>query len=120
MTKKQLVTVLAETEAVVNSHLLVYVDDDINSSIILTPADFLSFHTHHVFPNLMNDPDPEFEMEKRTESSQSLLQLWKKGQDCLNQLWSSWRDEYLLSLREKSMKGSNNRQVPTVEDLTLL
>jgi len=111
---------LAETEAVVNSHLLVYVDDDINSSIILTPADFLSFHTHHVFPNLMNDPDPEFEMEKRTESSQSLLQLWKKGQDCLNQLWSSWRDEYLLSLREKSMKGSNNRQVPTVEDLTLL
>jgi len=71
----------------------------------------------------MNDPDPEFEMAKRTKSLQSLLQLWKRGQDCLNQLWSSWRNEHLLSLREKSMKGPNNRQVPTtpkINDVVLI
>ena len=34
LTEKQLVTIL--TEAVVNSRPLVYVDDDINSSMILT------------------------------------------------------------------------------------
>ena len=30
-----------------------------------------------------------------------LLQIWKKGQIHLNNLWKIWRDEYLLSLRER-------------------
>ena len=30
-----------------------------------------------------------------------LLQIWKKGQVHLNNLWKIWRDEYLLSLRER-------------------
>ena len=47
-TEKQLVTILAEVEAVVNSRPLVYVDDDINSIHVLTPSDFLSMDPNHV------------------------------------------------------------------------
>ena len=46
LTEKQLSTVLAEVEAIVNSRPLVYVDEDINSSMVLTPTDFLSLHTN--------------------------------------------------------------------------
>ena len=72
LTEKQLVTVL--TEAVINSCPLVYVDDDINSSTILTPADFMSFHRGQVFPNVVDDPDPdpEFEVAKSAKSSQTM------------------------------------------------
>ena len=81
---------------------LVYVDDDINSSMILTPSNVLSFHSQHIFPNVLDDPDPEFEVAKKATSSQALLQTWKRGQNRLNQFWILWRNEYLLSLREKS------------------
>ena len=87
LTEKQLVTILAETEAVVNSWPLVYVDDDTNSSMMITPTDFLSFRRHHVFPNVGDDnPDPEFEITKRATSSHSLLETWKKGQNYLDQI----------------------------------
>ena len=70
LTEKQLVTILAETEAVVNSRPLVYIDDDINSSMIITPTDFLSFHRHHVFPSVGDDnPDPEFEIAKNLRTA---------------------------------------------------
>ena len=115
LTEKQLVTTLTETEAVVNSRPLVYVDDDINSSMILTPSNFLLFHSQCIFPNVLDDPDPEFEVAKKATSSQALLQTWKRGQNRLNQFWILWRNEYLLSLREKSqvpLKGSKNIPTP--------
>ena len=63
-----------------NSHPLVYVDDDINSSMmsILTPSNFLSFHSQHTLPNILDDPDPEFEVAKKATSSQELLLTWKE------------------------------------------
>ena len=36
------------------------------------------------------------------DSATSLLEVWKKGQQQLNSFWDIWRNEYLLSLREKS------------------
>ena len=124
LTEKQLVTIL--TEAVVNSRPLVYVDDDINSSMILTvtPSNFLSFHSQHIFPNVLDDPDPEFEVAKKATSLQALLQTWKRGQNRLNQFWSLWRNEYLLRLREKPqvpLKGSKNIPTPPkIGDIVLV
>ena len=73
LTEKQLVTILTETEGVLNSRPLVYVDDDINSSM-------MSFHLQHIFPNVLDDPDPEFKVDndKKATSSQALLQTWKR------------------------------------------
>ena len=84
LTEKQLVTVLTEVEAVINSRPLSYVDGDINSSIILTPSHFLSFHSQHVIPDLVDETDPEFNPTKRVSTSQQLLQIWKHGQKQLN------------------------------------
>jgi len=72
-----------EIEAVVNPYPHVYVDDDINFSMILTPSNFLSFHSQHTFPNILDDPDPEFEVAKKATSSQELLLTWKRGQNRL-------------------------------------
>jgi len=41
--EKQLATVVVEFKAVVNTCLLVYVDDDINSSTVITPSHFLHY-----------------------------------------------------------------------------
>ena len=69
-----LVTVLTDAEAVVNFCQLVYVDD-INSSIIFTPTDFMCYLRGLVFPNIVDDPDPdpEIEVAKRVKFSQALL-----------------------------------------------
>ena len=55
-------TILVEVEAVVNSCPLVYVDEDINSTVILTPSDFLSLHSQHVIPDITDDSDPDYDI----------------------------------------------------------
>ena len=108
LTEKQLVTVLTEVKAVVNSRLLVYVDKDINSNLVHTPSDFLSLHSHHVIPDITGEDDPEFDIGKKLTTSQQLLETWKLGQKWLNQLWCCWKNDYLLSLRERETKKSNH------------
>ena len=70
--QRQLVTTLTKVEAVTNSRPLVYVDEDINSSPILTPLDFLSLHTFHVIPDLIEKVDPEVDFTKRSSAKQLL------------------------------------------------
>ena len=42
LTYEQFLTILKEVEAIINSRPLVYIDDDINSNISLTPSHFLT------------------------------------------------------------------------------
>lgn len=65
LTQRQLVTVLTEVEAIINTHPLVYIDDDINSNVILTPMNFLSLQSSRVIPDLLEDNDPEYDMKNR-------------------------------------------------------
>ena len=97
-----MVTVLTEVEAVINSQPLIYVDADINSSMTLTPSHFLSFHSRHVIPNLVDESDPEVNVSKRVSTSQRLLEIWKHGQKRLNQFWSLWKNDCLINLRERT------------------
>jgi len=100
--EKQLDTVVIEAEAVVNKRPLVYVDDDIKSSTVITPSHFLSLHSQNIFPDIVQDSesDPNHETEKPT-TAQQLLETWKRGQKYLNQFWSLWKNDYMLSLRER-------------------
>ena len=91
---------LAEVETVVNSHLLVYIDDDINSSVVITPLNFLSLNPKHSIPDCMDEGDPEYQITQIISTADCLLETWKSGQRCLSQFWKIWRKEYLLSLRE--------------------
>jgi len=77
-TQKQYSTVLTEVEAVINSRPLVYVYEDINSNIALTPSHF-PLNSNHVIPDLTEDIDPEFEVTEIISSSQQLLEFWKQG-----------------------------------------
>ena len=44
LTSEQLLTILKEAEAVINSRPLVYVGEDINSYLTLSPAHFLTLN----------------------------------------------------------------------------
>ncbi|XP_062573876.1 uncharacterized protein LOC134235746 [Saccostrea cucullata] len=117
LTNEQMRTMLAEAEAVVNSRPLVYIGDDINSNITLTPAHFLTLNPKIGFQDSENfDPmDPDY--VPVASSVNTLLAIWKKGQRLLDTFWKTWRDEYLLNLRERTsykLKGKriqDNRPV---------
>ena len=60
-TYDQLLTNLSESEAVLNSRLLVFVGNDIDSSFALTPGDFLSLNSKIGNPELkVDDIDPDY------------------------------------------------------------
>ena len=67
--------------------------------------------------------DPEYQPTLPTTAN-TLLDGWKKGQARLNVLWRSWRDEYLLSLREIGTRLRQPRSTvpvqPSVGDVVLI
>ena len=78
-----------------------YVSDDMNSTITLTPRHFLSLNPHIGIPELeYNENDSDYKPYDST--AELLLKIWKKGQKLLDVFWKIWRDDYLLSLRERT------------------
>ena len=125
LSNEQLLTILKETEAVLNSRPLVYIGDDIHSTIALTPAHFLTLNPRIGIPNFeqINADDQDYNPEM--SSAERLLRKWNKGLKILNQFWKSWRDDYLLSLRERTqvkMKESRSKSkfLPSLGDVVLL
>ena len=102
LTLDQLITILAEVEGIVNTCPLTYVYDEFDSGFTLTPAHFLN---SHFLPLMMTSTDmdeADYNYYPVKDSTTSLLEIWKKGQERLDSFWDIWRNEYLLSLREKS------------------
>ena len=54
------------------------VDDDVNSSRILTPADFLSFHRGQAFPNIVEDPGLSLKQLKEQDLCKPSYKLGKE------------------------------------------
>ena len=98
----QMQTLIKEVEAVLNLRPLVYVGEDVNSSITLTPGHFLSLNQKTGFPESEAD-DEDYNSNESTVSN--LLQIWKKGQKLLSMFWKIWHDDYLFvkSQRENSV-----------------
>ena len=124
LTVIQLQTILKEVEATINARPLVYIGDDLESNITLTPRHFLSLNPYTGIPETENDQyDPDYSPYE--SSSTRLLQIWKKGQKLLNTFWKVWRDEYLLSLRERmqsTLKSGRikSQSAPSVGDVVLM
>ena len=118
MDEQQLSTILVETEAVINSMPLVYVENDINSKA-LSPADFITLNHGVGTPNIELNYNPVETL------SDELLQQWEKGQERLDQFWDIWMTEYLQTLRErhtlmmKSRKGEIQR-IPKVGEVMIV
>ena len=86
LTCNQLLTVLKETEAIINSQPLVYVGDDINSGTPLTPAHFLSLNPNAGLPNFTPDDDYDISFNPKVNSAETLIAGWKKGLKHLRQI----------------------------------
>ena len=107
---EQLMTVLKEAEAVVSSRPLTYVGDDINSYMTLTPAHFLSLNPKAGLPAFSQENTDDTDYSPETTSSDRLVALWKKGLKHLDSFWRIWRDDYLLSMRERSQRKLKERR----------
>ncbi|XP_053403207.1 uncharacterized protein LOC128558308 [Mercenaria mercenaria] len=124
LTDIQLQTVIKEIESVINSRPLLYVDDDINSNITLTPGHFLTLNPRTGIPEAdYDDNDPDYEPYE--SSTKKLLKLWNKGQKLLNNFWEIWKKEYLISLRERTQSELKSHRVqssfkPSVGDVVLI
>ena len=101
MTYEQLLTILTEVEAIINSQSLVYVDDDINSNISLTLSHFLTLNPRIGIPPCdIDTEDNDFNLNE--SSADKLFLKWKKGMKHLERFWKIWRGEYLMNLRERT------------------
>lgn len=70
-----------------------------------------------------DDHDKDYHLN--VSSSEKLLSVWKKGQRLLNLFWKLWRDEYLLSLRQRMqtrLKGKRiqSSRIPQIGDVVLV
>ena len=101
-TLDQLVTLLTEIEAVINSRPLTYIYGDFKSGFILTPSHFLvSSRKLGLYSSSDGDyNDVDFHIHE--DSTIKLIENWKKGQKHLDLFWKVWKDEYLLSLKGKN------------------
>ena len=106
LTNLQLQTFLSETETVLNSRPLVYFKDDLKEKIIIiTPSHILSPNTKTGTPTVENEAeidDLDYEPNKPSSKRALLLDVWKKGLRLLESFWKIWKNDYLLSLQEKS------------------
>ena len=99
LTNKQLSTILKEANAVINARPLVYIGDDKQSHIALTPAHFLTLNPNVGIPDIDTSEDDNYTPNKN--AAEKLLETWKKGHKLLDRFWQIWRNDYLLSLRER-------------------
>ena len=102
LTSIQMQTLLKETEAILNSRPLVYVEEDIDSCMAISPAHFLSLNRNIGLPEMDKTIDIDGEYLPYESSGSTILKLWKKGLRILDSFWRLWRNDYLLSLRERT------------------
>ncbi len=101
LTVQELLTLLTEIEAVLNSRPISYIYSDIDSDEVLRPCDLLQPSGEIGMPDFNEDPDdPEY--LPRLSASDKLLKFWKSSLVHLDKFWSLWHDEYLPSLRERT------------------
>ena len=102
LTHTELVTVLVEIEACINSRPLTFVGDDIEAREPLTPAHFLLGRSGGFYSRASEEtsPDPE-----------SLGLRWQLCQSVLQQFWSEWSTNYIRNLPQVagSVKGGQVR-----------
>ena len=79
----QLQTLLTEVEAVINTRPLVYVGEELNNEVTITPSHFLSTNRKTGTPIIENEyewNDPNYVPNDPT-SAEALLNTWKKDRE---------------------------------------
>ncbi|XP_053376547.1 uncharacterized protein LOC123535785 [Mercenaria mercenaria] len=125
LTLIQLQTLLKKVEAVVNTRPLVYIGEEFGENV-LTPAHFLCLNPRIVTQSIEHDLDENDEDYVPHESTENkLLMIWKKGQKLVDCFWKTWRNDYLLNLRERTqtkLKSSRiqSQSMPSKGEVVLI
>ena len=74
---------------------------------------------------MLEDDNKGIDYKPYKSTAEHLLQTWKRGQNLLKMFWKIWRNDYLLSLREKRQQKfkiwKNTVQVlPNIGDVVLV
>ncbi|KAF7635993.1 Integrase catalytic domain-containing protein [Meloidogyne graminicola] len=117
----QLSTFVAEVEAVLNSRPITHVSDGEGAPLPLRPIDFIQ-------PGSILKLEPVGKKIARFEHlppHEQLLSHWKGTLENLDALWSRWRKEYLVLLRDNSKwehvaPRLKTQAVPRVDDVVLV
>ncbi|XP_061708370.1 uncharacterized protein LOC133520175 [Cydia pomonella] len=91
----QLVTVVKEIEAVLNTRPLTYVDSEPDH--VLKPSDFLTMGKCIIMETSGKDPTTS----QGTVTKDNLIKGWKKAQIILREFKEMFENRYLLNLRER-------------------
>ncbi|XP_062712587.1 uncharacterized protein LOC134289894 [Aedes albopictus] len=101
----EMITVLPQVEAILNSRPLTPVSNDPSDFEALTPGHFL------VQRPLTAVPEPSLEDLQRNR-----LSMWQQAQDYVQQIWTKWSTQYLSDLhnRTKWTRKQDNISVGTL------
>lgn len=116
--RKEMETLVAEVEAVVNCRPIT-VDD---AGVALRPIDFLMPLAEPGVPHL--DDDDEEEVYGET-SRDRLIKMWRTTTRTLDEFWRKWTSLYLTELRDRQKKQfpqgrSVTKRVPVKEEVVLV
>ena len=115
LTYEELQTYAAETQNVVNSRPLMYLQDQ-QDNVELTPSCLIRGRNLDLAPDLQTDPDPSYEAPP-THLKVQYLKLCES----LKSFENLWRTSYLQSLRERYRHSATNKQCPLrVGDVVLV
>uniref|UniRef100_A0A914LV12 DUF5641 domain-containing protein n=1 Tax=Meloidogyne incognita TaxID=6306 RepID=A0A914LV12_MELIC len=116
-------TTLSEIESCVNSRPISFCSSNPADPLPLRPIDFMrplgyNLHNWPLMANNETENDPDY--SPRSDPS-SLENLWKSLSKTTKAFWLRWRDDYLLSLRERFRKiSSQNPRWPQKGELVLI
>ncbi|KHJ88460.1 integrase core domain protein [Oesophagostomum dentatum] len=120
------VTLITETEAMVNSRPLTYTGSTPEDTAILRPIDFILPHANLSLPlckiNTSEKDDPDYIPTISTKEEAKLY--FSQQLHFLEKLWKIWNENYLLELRNfhqsRIKQKSFTRRVPFLGEVVLL
>lgn len=108
LTFEEYTTLLAQVEACVNSRPLTYLSNSKDDPLPLTPGHFLIGQSHFIIPE-----------ESYENIRLSHLDRWQMIQRMLQDVWSRWHQEYLLTLQQR-YKWQIEKKEPDVGSVVLV
>lgn len=95
------------------------------SSIALTPRHFIAFHSSTGIPETTCESVTDPDYKPYESSADKLLNIRKKGKRMLDTFWQIWRNEYLLSLRERMQNRHKSSRIqstiiPNINDVVII
>ncbi|XP_064462610.1 uncharacterized protein LOC135373316 [Ornithodoros turicata] len=112
LTFEELMTVLVDIEASINSRPLTYIHADASEPVALTPAHFLIGKRLTALPEVETTP--------AVSTHHSITRRWKYRQRLMNNFWQRWQKEYLLELRSAHLTQDRRSKSLKEGDLAIL